>query len=340
MLLLKLRHTHVARVGAVILLLALSAPAVTQVAIGYREGAGPGGGGDASVSAARILEGTVEGLGTAVEDGVEGGVELEFPVECHTGQCDFEPFVALGVCAQVHDVSEKLTVKQGSNSTDRSRDSPNNVSLPEEANCHFVTGQPRNVMTCKTDGSATLSFDGGVADAAIYSMPVIYSNPEGESDDADVEFQALEVIFYLCEAEYSASVRDSQPAFKMDKSSAVLAANSDDRDVDVKCDIPTRAGSEGAVECDAGSMPSAAFMKLEEGDVEVSAQFRALGEIAVAMGEGLVGLWMQEGDEEASVVGTPRMEDISRVVYGGAVGEQKGRVERMAESIATSLTNA
>lgn len=349
-LLVKLRQTHIALVGAVILLLSLSAPAITQVAIGYKEGTMPaGGGGESSVSATRILENKIEGLGSAVEDGVKGSVGLSLPVSCHTGQCDFEPFEALGICAEVHDVSDKLNITTGSRRSGNSTDSPvssgsaYNVSLPEEANCHFMTGDPRNVMTCKTDGSATLSFEGDFKDSAIYSMPVIYSNPEDDSDDADVEFEALEVLFHLCLNTYSASVRHSQPGFKIDKTSATLASGSDDRAVDVECEAPIHAGSEGAVKCEAEDVPSDAFMKLSakgRGDVEVSAQFEALGEVAMAMGEGLVGLWMQEGDDDPSIVGTPLMEDISKVVYGGEVNEQKDRVTKMAESIATSLTNA
>lgn len=348
-LLVKLRQTHIARVGAVILLLSLSAPAITQVAIGHKEGTMPAGGGEASASATRILEGKIEGLGSAVEDGVKGGVGLDLPVACHTGQCDFEPFEALGICAEVHDVSDKLNITTGSRRSGNSTDSPvisgssYNVSLPEEANCHFMTGDPRNVMTCKTDGSTTLSFDGDLKDTAIYSMPVIYSNPEDDSDDADVEFEALELLFHLCLNTYSASVRHSQPGFKVVKTSAALASDSDDKEVDVACEAPIHAGSEGAVECEAEDVPSDAFLKLGakgRGDVEVSAQFEALGEVAMAMGEGLVGLWMREGDDEPSIVGTSRMEDISKVVYGGEAKEQKDRVTKMAGSIATSLTNA
>lgn len=348
-LLVKLRHTHLARAGAAVLVLSLSAPAITQVAIGYGEGTVPAGGGDAAISATRILEGKVEGVAAAVEDGVKGGVGLSLPVACHTGQCDFEPFEALGICAEVHDVSDRLAITRGSqrggNGTDIpvSSGSSYNVSLPEEASCRFMTGDAYNVMTCKTDGLVTLSFDGDLRDAAIYSMPVIYSNPEDGADGTDVEFVALEVLFHLCLNTYTASVRHSQPGLKVVATSAALAAGSDDRAVGVECGTPIHPGPEGAVKCEAKDVPSDAFMRLEargRGDVEVGAQFEALGGIAKAMGEELIGLWMRDEDDEPSILGTPRMKDISKVVYGGEVRAQKDRLEKMAESIATSLTNA
>lgn len=344
-LLLKLRHTHIASAGALVLLVSLTAPAVTQVAIGYSEGTVLTGGGGAIASAIRVLDGKIEGLATAVKDGVAGEVELSLPIECHTGQCDFDSFVALGICSEVHEISDKLTVTDKGSRNKTASLSSYNVSLPEAANCHFVTGQPLNVMVCKTEGSATLSFDGELEDTAIAAVPIIYSNPEDGSDDADVDFEALEILFHLCLNTYSASVRGAQSHFKITETSTSLASGSGDRKVDVKCDMPTRAGSKDAVECDAkGGVPSDASIKLEDknGDdnTEASAHFGALEEIAAAIGEGLVGLWMREGDDEPSVTGTSNMEDISKLVYDGKVGEQKDRVTKMAESIATSLTNA
>lgn len=327
--------------------MAVLGPAVSQVAVGYREDMVVAAGGEASVRAVRVLEGEIQGLRGAVEDGVGGGVGVRLPVVCDTGQCRFEPFQGLGICAEARDISDKLTVVTSrrieGNSTagglTRSTGPSYNVSLPQGEDCRLTTSQPLNVLTCKTNGSTSLSFEGGAAETAIYSMPVIYSNTK-DGDDADVEFAALEVLFHLCLNTYSASVRDGQPAFKTVGSTASLAPGSTDREVDVECEMPA-AGSE--VVCKAGDVPANAFMKLkgsgEEGDVEVSAKLGALAGIAVAIGEGMSGLWMRDGDETI-IVGARLMEGISRVVYDGGKGEQRDRVGKMAESVANSLTNA
>lgn len=348
-LLFKLRHRSVASFGAVVGLLAVLGPAVSQVAVGYREGEVVTEG-KASVRSVRVLEGDVQGLRGAVEDGVGGGVGLKFPVVCDTGQCRFEPFQGLGICAKVRDVTDTLTVvtsrRMEGNSTagDPVRSTRSyNVSLPQSANCRLTTSQPLNILTCKTNGSSTLSFDGGAADTAIYSMPVIYSNPKGAEEDAEedaeVEFKALDVLFHLSLNTYSASVRDGKPGFKTIGTASSLVPGSADEEVDVECEEPS-SGSE--VECVVGDLPSDAFMRLEDrggdGDGDVGAQFRALAGIAVAIGEGMSGLWMRSGDASI-ILGTRMMEAISRVLYDGEEGEQKNRAEKMAESVANSLSN-
>lgn len=343
-LLFKLRHRSFSSFGAVVFLLAVLGPAVSQVAVGYGEGVVVAGG-EASVRVMRNLEGEVESLRGAVEDGVEGGVGVCFPVVCDAGQCRFEPFQGLGICAEVRDITDRLTVVTSrrieGNSTAgdpiRLTRRSYNVTLPQGPNCHLTTSQPLNVLTCKTSGSTTLSFDGGLGDTAIYSMPIIYSNTE--DGDEVVEFEALEVLFHLCLNTYSASVRDGQPGFKTIKTSASLAPGSADKEVDVECETPT-SGSE--VECEAGDVPANAFMKLEDpggdSDVEVSAQFRALTGIAVVIGEGMSGQWMRGGNVSITL-GTRLMEGISSVIYEGENGQQKDRVEKLAGSIANSLTN-
>ncbi|SPO02105.1 uncharacterized protein DNG_04778 [Cephalotrichum gorgonifer] len=359
-LLVKLRHTHVAGVGAAVILLSLLVPAVSQVAVGHKEDVVSAGNLVASLSATRILEADsdIEGLGAAIREGVVGKVDLEFPILCPTGQCDFESFEGLGICARVNDITDRLTVTAGaskgsggnSTSTDgkvrSTRSSSHNVTLPREANCQLTTNQPLNVLTCKTDGSKTLSFDGDAKGTAIYSMPIIYSDAKGSGNSTEVEFEALEVLFHLCQGTYSASVRDARAEFKTVSTSAVVASDSADREVGVNCDVPTPSGSKGAVDCSSSDdIPSNAFMKFDNAEdkedaVEVSAHFGALEKIALAIGAGTSGLWMRESEDgEASVVGTADVESISKVIYDGAKEERKNRVTRMAENIATSLTN-
>jgi hypothetical protein len=370
-LLAKLRHTHVASVGAAIFVLGLLTPAISQLAICYHEVLASKGNGGAVIHARTVLGQDDGGMfEQAVVKGVDAGSEPYRSVSpvCPGGECQFPTFLSLGICTKATSITSLLKVEAPSQTSgnetslndDNSKNSRSvrratgayNASLPQDANCLLETDAPYSVIVCKTSGSKTLSFDGDddadMRKAAIYSMPVIYSNPkDAKNDTGEVKFEALEVLFYLCVNSYDVKVEGGAPQVSAGSSSVSIADGSADRGVDVRCAMPVANGTaDSAMRCEGSKdISSDAFMVLKsaqgEGESEFKAHFKALEDLAMAINKGTSGLWTKTGDNKETTVGAGSMSKWNDILYSGDqdVVQQGDRVTKMMDGLVGSLSS-
>ncbi|CAI4219268.1 unnamed protein product [Parascedosporium putredinis] len=363
MLLAKLKHTHIASAGAFMGLLALFTATVTQAAVGYQHGHAPlPGEGAAVVRAARILGSEQEG---GFADGIVGALGLDvlpfrLPVTCATAECEFPALESLAVCAKVRDVTSLLTepgAARANSTTGTSRSGKRaaySAALPSEAKCSLESDSEFNVLACKTDGSTTLSFgedddddddddDENLRKTVIYSMPIIYSNPNSTESPIGAKFEAVEIVFHLCLNTYETKVTDGVAEFSVTGSSYAVGSESADREVDVSCAVlrstDTNSTTAAPTNCTVsrGGVPSDAFLELDGEDGIYKAHFATLEDMALTMNEALSGLYEREPSQR--VVGRHIEHIAESVVFNGDQDKQRDRISRMADNIAVSLTN-
>lgn len=360
MLLAKLKHTHIASAGAFMGLLALFTATVTQAAVGYQHGHAPlPGEGAAVVRAARILGSEQEG---GFADGIVGALSLDvlpfrLPVTCATAECEFPALESLAVCAKVRDATSLLTeptAARANSTTGTSRSGKRaaySAALPSEAKCSLESDSEFNVLACKTDGSTTLSFgedddndDENLRKTVIYSMPVIYSNPNSTESPIGAKFEAVEIIFHLCLNTYETKVADGVAEFSVTGSSYAVGSESANREVDVSCAVlrstDTNSTTAAPTNCTVsrGGVPSDAFLELDGEDGVYKAHFATLEDMALTMNEALSGLYEREPSQRA--IGRHIEHIAESVVFNGDQDRQRDRISRMADNIAVSLTNA
>jgi len=371
LLLAKLRHKHIASVGAVIFIIGLLTPAISQLAISYDEVLVPKGNGGAVINV-RTLLGADDGgvFEQAATKGFETGSDPYKSVSpvCPGGQCQFPTFSALAICTRATSITPLLKVEAPPKSSENNTNSNNdegksksvrraagayNASLPRDANCRLETDAPYAVLVCKTSGGETLSFreddDAEMRKAAVYSMPIIYSNPRDSGNETGkVDFEAVEILFYLCTQTYDVKVEGGAPLVTVGSSSVSVADGSADREVDVRCTMPVANGTAGsAMRCEGSKdIPKDAFMVLKGqengGDVELKAHFKALESLAMAINKGTSGLWTKSVDNKEAAIGADSVARWNDVLYSGDQDtvQQGDRVAKMMEGLSGSLSSA
>lgn len=370
-LLLRLKHRHLASFGALILIVGLLTPTITQLAVEVSETVVRGEGvGEATLLARQRLGGGGDeelDWGGALRKAVRGDdtSNVAFESRCPSDDCGFPEFESLAICSHVNDITDKLAVSSnvksasdddestnGSSTKDNAEHSKSirlpvyNVSLPSPANCRLRTDAPFSVVSCKTEGSTTVGgLEGGAEGSIVYSMPLIYSIPDdfnspGSSDSSvssKSKFEALEMILYLCRNAYSAKARSASSTAELLGSSSKLASDSADRTVDVLCDAPSLNQTDGKINCEGSkSIPDGAYMTLEspnsDGE-EFKASFKTLEALAQAINEETSGIYMKKIEGGSERVQTRGSEGTKAISEVIYSGDQnmQRRMERVTD---------
>lgn len=370
-------NRHIASIGAIISVLTLFTSPVTQLLINYPEGLIQVEDGTAIAQATRTLKdyqsNPLAPWETDLQRAIMNGMSrpLDSPAEplgpnCTSSDCTFPKFQSLGLCMKIANVTQLLNVTEGPTAAGSSPRAANQTtavaSLPPVANCQLRTGWSNSVVTCKADGTHSLSFgrDESLRRSTIYSMPIIYSNPGNASDDGHngttatpSQFQALEVLFHLCVQSYEIRTGGGSTATIATDLPPVIAASSADQVLDINCTMPAEGLS--SVGCTSnGTGLENLYLQLVNNAVHNAAsppeyfmaEMRTLKTLALELNSMMSGLWEWNGlsfdANDQNMVGAREVQAVGNAIYGGSTDptDQFDRVSKLMKNVATSVTNA
>ncbi|KAH9236615.1 hypothetical protein K456DRAFT_33781 [Colletotrichum gloeosporioides 23] len=275
LLLWKIRSRNLVLLGALLMFISGITSPVTQLAVNYpvRSAVVPEAEQEAFLSSISYLNGTRDLLNTGTRKGVLSATFLdstffEKPIlyttaaagreaVCSTGNCTFPPYLSLGVCMQLANISSFLHVEEF--------DSPDSMdtevttrpieeslavwraSLPGS---HYLAHQSEiAVLTDILSGNATFAFKESpklqqariASFVTIHTVPTVYGNQT--TNEAPIftikEFrhEAHEIFFHLCVQTYETSVSMGKENTKIVGSltEPLLLTSSNQPFVDMKC---------------------------------------------------------------------------------------------------------
>jgi hypothetical protein len=148
----------------------------------------------------------------AIQNSLYNGASVALPAlspACSTGNCKFPAYSSLAVCAQIANVTDKLTVTPVPLSVGGDVIIINNfdVTLPNGA--ALEAGQYAvNITTASATGSLAFSSMPNVVDTAISNTFIIYQK---DVNSENATFGAVEILLNWCVSTFNTTVDATQP---------------------------------------------------------------------------------------------------------------------------------
>lgn len=363
----KTRWRNIATVGAAVTIIGIITSPITQQTVSYPERRADAHGIAATSAARHIANPSIQPypdylrMVNSIHVGFEpnGDNYTHLTPDCSTGDCTFDPFPTLGLCAKVRNATHLLTATAmphayysdfptwGDELAINTSMVAYNVTAPM-IGAWIVTPCPYTMNLLTLNDSFLFLDDPNLRFTTLYDGFIIYANgPNMSYPNFDVtkqpSFQAVEMILHLCVRTLEIKVVEGKPTtISREEPPRILSPLPESPVFQHRCTEWTTSGKVSPYDC--GFSPSRVppyDLVLDGPGGNFSAHSRLLSEITVNMHLGLTSFWDWNGKRLSSEIGAEVGMKLVNAVWGSTDGleAQFSRIQEVAQGVAIGGTS-